>query len=142
VTTMALATLTDPLLGNGYTRAWLDFARDGNFTHTLLTFAGAGHGWLAVLPALACLAVMVGIIVREIPWRSGRDSWLAAGLALLVWGLAATYVPADGGAMTGRDRTRLALVLALLALALVTVWLMRADAKPTSSRAHTRSAGT
>src|SRR5206468_4288289 len=47
---MAVATSAEPLLQNDDTRHWLSRVAHGNFTETVVTFTGAGHGWLAIVP--------------------------------------------------------------------------------------------
>ncbi len=47
---MAIATSAEPLLQNNDTRHWLSRIGHGNFTATVLTLGGVGHGWLAIAP--------------------------------------------------------------------------------------------
>lgn len=145
--TMILATLTEPMLGNDYTRAWIELAQKGDFTHTVLTLAGLGHGWLAILPALVgfvALVVAGAILVRR---REAPESWLAAGLGVLVWAAVAAFVPdlVKGSAETiSAGKAGLAVALAALPLA-ASVWFVsrssRSQERPSLASASASSPG-
>ena len=144
---MILATLTEPMLGNDYTRAWIELAQKGDFTHTVLTLAGLGHGWLAILPALVgfvALVVAGAILVRR---REAPESWLAAGLGVLVWAAVAAFVPdlVKGSAETiSAGKAGLAVALAALPLA-ASVWFVsrssRSQERPSLASASASSPG-
>jgi hypothetical protein len=102
---MAAATATEPLLPNNYltsarrgdianTAHWFHRVADGNFTRTVLSSAGAGHGWIAVAPFL--LAVIAGLALTAlatgpVPVRR-RDAEVAA-VVVAGWLLAALTGP-------------------------------------------------
>src|SRR5581483_7786576 len=82
---MTVATSAEPLLSNDDTRHWLERIRDGNFTATVLTFAGAGHGWLAVLPFFAAVLAAVGAGVAATRLPLPRRDLAVAAAAVVAW---------------------------------------------------------
>jgi len=116
-TMMVLATLTEPLLGTDATRIWFERAAAGDFTSTVLTLAGLGHGWTAIWPALVALAALAVVAAAGIPWRSGADTWWQALAAAVVWALLATLLPDLVRASGGSVLTKAALAVAACALA-------------------------
>jgi hypothetical protein len=93
IVTMVAATATQPMLkaSDGLGR-WFHKAGAGDFTDTVLTAPGAGHGWLAIIPflALAVAAALLGARGIVVPSRH----LLAAGVAALIgWVLVATTTP-------------------------------------------------
>jgi hypothetical protein len=80
---MVVATSAEPLLSNDDTHHWISRIADGNFTPTVLSLAGIGHGWLAVLPffALVLTAAGAAVAATRIPVRR---SDLSVGVAVLV----------------------------------------------------------
>jgi hypothetical protein len=136
VLTMIGATLAEPLAmpGEGV-GLWLDRWRAGDFTHTLVTEAGGGSGWLAVSPVLILLGAAAGLAVWSLPPSPLVRSDLALALvALSVWAVMAHAAPDLLELDRSVDQaTGLATVLALLvvgALAWLTAsrWGIRAAA--------------
>jgi hypothetical protein len=60
---MAVATSAEPLLSNDDTHHWIARIADGNFAATVLSLAGIGHGWLAIIPffALVLIAALAAV---------------------------------------------------------------------------------
>jgi hypothetical protein len=83
---MVVATSAEPLLQNDDTRHWLSRIGHGNFTATVVSLGGAGHGWLAILPfyALVLGAMTAAIAATRRLAPSRRDLWTAAA-AVLAW---------------------------------------------------------
>jgi hypothetical protein len=82
---MAVATSAEPLLQNDDTHHWIARIVDGNFTATVVSLAGVGHGWIAILPFFLLVLVAVVATVAVTPLRvTARDLWLAAA-ALVAW---------------------------------------------------------
>jgi hypothetical protein len=82
---MLIATSAEPLLSNDDTHLWIARIVHGNFAPTVLSFAGIGHGWLAILPFYALAAVAVAAAAATTPLTfAGRDLALAAA-ALVAW---------------------------------------------------------
>jgi hypothetical protein len=102
---MVAATATEPLLPNNFFKAarrgdiadtghWFHRAADGDFTRTVLTSAGAGHGWIGIAPFL--LAVVAGLLLAALATGPPRIRWNeaeAAAVALVGWLLAALTGP-------------------------------------------------
>lgn len=114
---MTLATATSPMVGENQTDHWLDELRDGSFTHTVWTLAGAGHSWGAILAFVALLLALTSIAVREVlrlpgTWRVAAFDAASALVAwlLLVYGSSLVY-----------DHHRHAIGLVVFALAALTV---------------------
>lgn len=86
VATMTAATAAEPLLPNEDTRRWLDRIVDGNFTATVLSLSGVGHGWLAIAPFFVAVAValLAAIAGTRVAFVGRRDLALAAA-ALAAW---------------------------------------------------------
>lgn len=104
VTTMALATATEPMLGHDDTARWVERLVAGDFTRSVVTLAGAGDGWAVVLPFVVGLAVALGAAASS-AWRAlagfrPRVAIAVAGIS--AWALVATAGPellaADRGA--------------------------------------------
>ena len=83
---MVVATSAEPLLQNDDTRHWLSRIVHGNFTATVVSLGGVGHGWLAILPfyALVLVAAVAAILATPRFAVSRRDLWMA-GAAVLAW---------------------------------------------------------
>lgn len=128
VLTMVGATLAEPLAmpGEGV-GLWLERWRHGNFTHSVVTEAGGGAGWLAVTPALVLLVAAVGAAVWSLPRPSlERGDLVLAVVALGVWVVVAHAAPD----LLALDRsvgqsTGLAAAIALLAVG-VLAWIAAA----------------
>ena len=100
---------------------WIDRARAGEFTETLLTRAGFGHGWGAIAPVLllALGALVLAMVISLPPHPGTRELELAAaavGAWLILLAAAPELLRSDRlvGTMTGA----LALVALCVGLAL------------------------
>lgn len=82
---MTIATSAEPLLMNDDTRHWLSRIAHGNFTATVVSLGGVGHGWLAIIPfyALVIVAVAATVLATRLP-LARRDLMVAAA-ALAAW---------------------------------------------------------
>jgi hypothetical protein len=82
---MTIATSAEPLLMNDDTRHWLSRIVHGNFTATVVSLGGVGHGWLAIIPfyALVLVAVAATVLVTRLPLR--RRDLAVAGASLAAW---------------------------------------------------------
>src|SRR5205085_7479451 len=54
---MTIATGAQPLLPSDDTGLWAHHLATGDLSHTVLTWLGAGHGWIALLPFLVAAAL-------------------------------------------------------------------------------------
>jgi hypothetical protein len=81
-TAMTIATSAEPLLQNDDTRHWLSRIVHGNFTATVVSLGGVGHGWLAIIPfyALVLVAAAAAVAATRLP-VARRDLWTAAAAA-------------------------------------------------------------
>ena len=80
---MVVATSAEPLLSNDDTHHWIARIAGGNFAATVLSLAGIGHGWLAILPFFAfVLVAALAALPRFGIYR--RDLAMAAA-ALAAW---------------------------------------------------------
>jgi hypothetical protein len=93
IVSMTVATSAEPLLGNDDTRHWLSRIKDGNFTNTVVSLAGVGHGWIAILPFYGLVLVAIAAVIAATPLRIERRDVLRAGLALVAWLLVEHAVP-------------------------------------------------
>jgi hypothetical protein len=93
VATMTAATAAEPLLSNDDTRHWLERIGDGNFTATVLSLAGIGHGWLAIAPFLAAVAVALVAAVAGTHYTVRRDDVAYAAAGLAAWALVERAAP-------------------------------------------------
>jgi hypothetical protein len=82
---MAIATSAEPLLPSDDTHHWIARIADGNFTATWLSLTGIGHGWLAILPFFALVAVAVATAVAATRMTVTRRDVLGAAAAVLAW---------------------------------------------------------
>jgi hypothetical protein len=84
-TAMVIATSAEPLLQNDDTRHWLSRIVHGNFTATVVSLGGVGHGWLAIIPfyALVLVAAAAAVAATRLP-VARRDLWTAAA-AVAAW---------------------------------------------------------
>jgi hypothetical protein len=101
VLTMALATVTLPMIGNGDIGLWVRAAQLNNFEQTLASAFGADNTWWGLTPFLVLLAaaIIVGVIAAT-PLRITRDAPLAAG-AIIAWAVAVSVVPHRPVTLTG-----------------------------------------
>jgi hypothetical protein len=110
---MVAATATEPLLPNNLTTFWVvgdiaDTGRwfhragSGDFTRTVLSSAGLGHGWLAIAPFLLAVALALALAARATPWPAlERRDVETAVVAVVAWLLLAI----DGPLLLHHDRT-------------------------------------
>ena len=85
---MLAATITEPQLPpDDPTSRWTDLLGDGDLQFTLAGAAGAGHGWLGILPFLALVGLSIVLAARTLP-PSGTHL-VPAAAALGVWALVA-----------------------------------------------------
>jgi len=80
---MAVATSAEPLLSNDDTHHWIARIADGNFTATVLSLAGIGHGWLAILPFYAL--VVVAAVAAMPRFGVTRRDVVTAVAAVVAW---------------------------------------------------------
>jgi hypothetical protein len=82
---MVIATSAEPLLQNDDTRHWLSRIGHGNFTATVVSLGGVGHGWVAIIPFYAFVLVAAAAAIFATPLAiSRRDLGLAAA-AVAAW---------------------------------------------------------
>ena len=110
---MVAATATEPLLANNIftfirlgdianTGRWFHRFGAGNFTRTVLSSAGLGHGWVAIAPFLLAVAAALALAARATPWpRFERRDAETAAVAVVGWLLLAI----DGPLLLHHDRT-------------------------------------
>ena len=110
---MVAATATEPLLPNNLNSFWIfgDIAdtghwfhrfSSGDFTRSVLSSAGLGHGWVAIAPFLLAVAAALALAAGATPWpRLQRRDAETAGTALVAWLLLAI----DGPLLLHHDRT-------------------------------------
>jgi hypothetical protein len=82
---MVVATSAEPLLSNDDTRHWLSRIGHGNFTATVVSLGGVGHGWLAIIPfyALVLVAAAAAIAATRLPVE--RRDLATAAAAIVAW---------------------------------------------------------
>jgi hypothetical protein len=90
---MTVATSAEPLLSSDDTRHWLSRIADGNFTNTVISLGGAGHGWLAIIPFYVVVVVALVAVVLATPLSLERRDLMRAGVALVAWILVEHAVP-------------------------------------------------
>jgi hypothetical protein len=129
VVAMTVATAAEPLLGSDDTASWVRRMGDGDFAHTIVTEAGGGHGWLAILPFLLLVALACGLAAWTLPARVQAAELPLAGIAVAAWLVLFTAGPdllridRAVGQWTG------AVVLALLAVAVTIAVAAVADGR-------------
>lgn len=129
---MVLATAVAPIVSEDKSITfWLRHARGGDFTETLLTRAGWGHGWAAILPVLVlALAALVAALLVALPPDPGtRELELAAG-AVTAWLILLATVPEllRSDRLAGTVTGALAVVALVVGLALSLVLVLRKGA--------------
>jgi hypothetical protein len=82
---MVVATSAEPLLQNDDTRHWLSRIGHGNFTATVVSLAGVGHGWLAILPFYALVVVAAAGAIGATRLRLERRDLAVAAAAVVAW---------------------------------------------------------
>jgi hypothetical protein len=82
---MVVATSAEPLLSNDDTHHWIARIADGNFTATVVSFSGVGHGWIAIVPffLLVCIGAAAAVIATPLPVE--RREVAVAAAALVGW---------------------------------------------------------
>jgi hypothetical protein len=82
---MVVATSAEPLLSNDDTHHWIARIVDGNFTATVFSLTGIGHGWLAILPfyALVTVAALAALAATRLPVP--RRDLAVAVAAIVAW---------------------------------------------------------
>ena len=91
---MVAATGTEPMLGHGDTGRWAERVFDGDFTHTVVTFATERNGWLEIAPFLVALAAAAALAVAPLPLRRPTRGEAGAGLAAFAaWAVCASLMP-------------------------------------------------
>jgi hypothetical protein len=82
---MTIATSAEPLLQNDDTRHWLSRIVHGNFTATVVSFGGVGHGWLAIIPFYAFVLVGASAAIAATRLPVTRRDLVMAAAAVLAW---------------------------------------------------------
>jgi hypothetical protein len=82
---MVVATSAEPLLSNDDTHHWIARIADGNFTATVVSFSGVGHGWIAILPFFVLAGIGVVAAFAATPLPVGRREVAVALAALAGW---------------------------------------------------------
>jgi hypothetical protein len=107
---MLLASITYPLVGEQGSNLWVDWLRDGQLEHTLLTVLGVHSNWIALAPVLLALAVAITYAVLATPrvMAERLDVRLAVG-AIGLWLVVSAFgptlaenpvTPIDGGSIS------------------------------------------
>jgi hypothetical protein len=93
ILTMALATVTLPMIGNGDVGLWVRAAQLNNFEQTFASALGADNTWWGLTPFIILLAAsLIVAVVATTPFRITRDAPIAAG-AIALWALIVSTVP-------------------------------------------------
>lgn len=82
---MALATAAEPLLGSEDTASWVRRARGGDFTQTVVTAFGGGHGWLAIAPFLLLVFAGGAFAAATLPRQPRWEEVPLAALTAAAW---------------------------------------------------------
>src|SRR5207302_11480378 len=82
---MVVATSAEPLLQDDDTRHWLSRIGHGNFTATVVSLSGVGHGWIAIIPFYALVPVAAGAAVAATRLPFERHDLAVAAAALVAW---------------------------------------------------------
>jgi hypothetical protein len=82
---MVAATSAEPLLSNQDTRHWFERIKDGNFAETIVSLAGGGHSWAAIVPFYALVLVALVATARLLPLEGWRAQLPAAIAVLAAW---------------------------------------------------------
>jgi hypothetical protein len=109
---MTVATAAEPLIGSDDTRSWLARWRHDDFTHSVISGFGVGHGWLAVAPFLVAVVVAALVAAPRLEFRAAALVPLAA--AALVWLAAPDLLHTDRA--VGQSTGLIALIAMLAAL--------------------------
>jgi hypothetical protein len=82
---MVVATSAEPLLSNDDTHHWIARIVDGNFTATVVSLTGVGHGWIAILPFYALVLVAAIAAIAATPLPLHRRDLATAAAVLVAW---------------------------------------------------------
>ena len=82
---MVVATSAEPLLQNDDTRHWLSRIGHGNFTPTVVSLGGVGHGWLAIVPFYALVLVAAAAATAATRLPVARRDLATAAAAVVAW---------------------------------------------------------
>jgi len=82
---MVVATSAEPLLQNDDTRHWLSRIGHGNFTPTVVSIGGVGHGWLAIVPFYAFVLVAAAAAIAATRLPVERRDLATAAAAIVAW---------------------------------------------------------
>jgi hypothetical protein len=82
---MVVATSAAPLLQNDDTRHWLSRIGHGNFTATVVSIGGVGHGWLAIIPFYAFVLVAAAAAIAATRLPVERRDLATAAAAIVAW---------------------------------------------------------
>jgi hypothetical protein len=116
---MVVATSAEPLLSNDDTHHWIARIAAGNFVPTVLSLAGVGHGWLAIMPFFLLVAVAVLAAAASMhPTLERRDITLAVA-SLVAWVVVEHGAPAllEVDRLVGQNYGALAVVALVAGLA-------------------------
>jgi uncharacterized membrane protein len=107
---MLIASVTYPLVGEQGSNLWVDWLRDGELEHTLLTVLGVRPNWLALAPVLLAVAVAIAFAALATPRRAVERLDLRLALAALAgWLVVSAFgptlaenpvTPIDGGSVS------------------------------------------
>jgi hypothetical protein len=82
---MVVATSAEPLLQDDDTRHWLSRIGHGNFTATVVSIGGVGHGWLAIIPFFAFVLVAAAAAIAATRLPLERRDLAVAAAAVVAW---------------------------------------------------------
>ena len=82
---MVVATSAEPLLSSDDTHHWIARIEHGNFAQTVLSLAGIGHGWEAILPFFALVLLGAATAVASLRSRPDPRAIALALTALVAW---------------------------------------------------------
>jgi hypothetical protein len=136
---MVTATATQPLVGSEGTVQWLRRIRAGDFTNTFLTYAGLGHGWIAILPFLLVAAAAAAAAFASAPFTSGWFSGPIFVTTVAAWAFVAFVA---GNLVESTGTTEMLMALGTLAIGcLLVVLASSSESATTSDTRSTRPAG-
>lgn len=115
--TMVLATIGNPQLDSDDTGQWVRLLGKADFEPTVLSAAGAGHGWLALTPVLVAAAAALALAWRATgPVELNGRQLLLGALAAAAWALLAIVLPLAVGSSVSGNQTEGSVSLVLIAL--------------------------
>ncbi|MFY9487757.1 MAG: hypothetical protein WAP35_03550 [Solirubrobacterales bacterium] len=118
--TMAAATATLPMIGNGDTGLWWHLIKIENFSQTWMSVLGADNEWWGISPFIVAIVVGVALAIVATPINWSRDIAIAIA-AVSSWALLTTIVPASpiSNSPRAHDFTPLALIALVTSLTVV-----------------------